>query len=106
MDLPNRKANRLPDFDYSIPGAYFVTICTKNRKNTLCKIVGNILGWFKYQVTREINSYCHTAGIRFFQRSYHDHVVRGEQDYLKIWQYIDNNPAQWKDDCFYRESLE
>ncbi len=31
MDLPNRKATRLKDFDYSSQGAYFVTICTKYR---------------------------------------------------------------------------
>ena len=43
-------------------------------------------------------------GDRFFQRSYHDHVIRGERDYLKIREYIDNNPARWKEDCFYTES--
>ena len=30
--LPARKANRLPAFDYSQNGAYFLTICTKNRE--------------------------------------------------------------------------
>ena len=40
-------------------------------------------------------------GENIFQRSYHDHVVRGEQDYLKIWEYIENNPKQWELDCFY-----
>ena len=32
MDHPNRKQIRIPDFDYSSHGAYFVTICTHNRK--------------------------------------------------------------------------
>jgi REP element-mobilizing transposase RayT len=27
-----RKQLRLPDFDYSMPGAYFVTICTQNKQ--------------------------------------------------------------------------
>ena len=26
-------------------------------------------------------------GANIFQRSYHDHVIRGKADYLKIWQY-------------------
>ena len=43
------------------------------------------------------------AGINIFQRSYHDHIIRGEQDYLKIWQYIDSNPAKWQEECFYTE---
>lgn len=32
-DLPKRKDIRLKDYDYSSPGAYFVTICTKDKKN-------------------------------------------------------------------------
>lgn len=32
MDLPKRKPVRLKGYDYSTPGAYFITICTKNRK--------------------------------------------------------------------------
>ncbi len=42
-------------------------------------------------------------GINYFQRSYHDHVVRSENDYQKIWKYIDSNPLKWKEDCFYTE---
>lgn len=33
QNLPVRKVTRLPEFDYTRPGAYFVTICTKNRQN-------------------------------------------------------------------------
>ena len=31
--LPKRKNIRLKNYDYSSPGAYFVTICTENRRN-------------------------------------------------------------------------
>ena len=40
MDLPKRKPTRLKNFDYSQPGAYFVTICTHNKQKILCDIVG------------------------------------------------------------------
>ena len=33
MELPKRKQNRLTEYDYSMPNAYFITICTRNRKN-------------------------------------------------------------------------
>ena len=33
MEQPERKAMRLPRWDYSAPGAYFITICTRERKN-------------------------------------------------------------------------
>src|SRR5262245_33225800 len=29
---PERKPTRLPHYDYSMPGAYFITACTKNRE--------------------------------------------------------------------------
>lgn len=38
MDLPNRKQNRLRCFDYNQNGAYFITICVKDRKRILSKI--------------------------------------------------------------------
>ena len=42
MDLPKRKPTRLKGYDYSTTGAYFVTICTHNRKCILSNIVGAI----------------------------------------------------------------
>lgn len=32
-DKTNRKHIRLKDYDYSTPGAYFITICAESRKN-------------------------------------------------------------------------
>jgi len=37
---PKRKSPRLPGFDYSTYGYYFVTICTYDRKCLLGRIVG------------------------------------------------------------------
>ena len=33
LDLPKRKQIRLPTYDYSTAGAYFVTICAKDKKH-------------------------------------------------------------------------
>ena len=40
-EFPKRKPIRLPEFDYSQPGAYFITICTQNRRRMLSQIVGD-----------------------------------------------------------------
>ena len=40
MELPERKPTRLKEYDYSQNGYYFITICTKDRKRILSKIVG------------------------------------------------------------------
>ncbi len=56
----------------------------------------SIIGNFKSFTT-------HKSGITLWQRSFHDHIIRGEADYNEIWQYIDSNPARWKEDKFYIE---
>ena len=40
QELPVRKPTRLKGFDYSLPGAYFVTICTFGRACILGEIAG------------------------------------------------------------------
>ena len=41
MELPKRRPNRLREYDYSQNGAYFVTVCTQDRKKILSRIVGD-----------------------------------------------------------------
>ena len=41
--------------------------------------------------------------IKVWQRSFHDHIIRGEKDYEKIWEYIEFNAFKWQEDCFYIE---
>ena len=162
MELPKRKPNRLKDYDYDREGAYFITMCTQDRKCLLSHIVGGgaydapeneltnigkivekyiLSGNRMDRITVEkyviMPNHIHLLlivdmdkngtsrapsptnaviphfvsalkrfsnrdiGKNIFQRSYHDHVIRNQQDYQKIWEYIDNNPKQWELDCFY-----
>ena len=39
MNLPKRESTRLEKYDYSTNGAYFITICTHNRKQILSNII-------------------------------------------------------------------
>ena len=41
-DLPSRKSTRLKNFNYSSAGAYFVTICIKDRQNILSDILNPV----------------------------------------------------------------
>ena len=44
-ELPKRKPTRLQEFDYNTTGAYFITICTDQRRQILSRIVGvDVLG--------------------------------------------------------------
>ncbi len=61
----------------------------------------DIICAFKSITTKLANKSEHISGRQIWQRSYHDHIIRNEQDYLSIWQYIDTNPIKWEEDCFY-----
>ena len=39
--MRRRKQIRLRGYDYSLPGAYFITLCTKDRKNRLARVVNS-----------------------------------------------------------------
>ena len=162
--LPDRKHPRLSDYDYSTAGAYFITICTQNRKQILSKIsVGTpVLGCpqepgvellphgkvadkyirqihtfyehisvDKYviipdhihllvrvsghpgrgvptrtsaiaQFVGTFKRYCNKEyGRNIWQSRYYDHVVRNQEDYNEIAEYIINNPKKWELDKLY-----
>ena len=57
------------------------------------------------QVVRNIKSYVTKwAGFSFWQPRFHDHIIRNETEYRRIWQYIDENPARWAEDCYFVET--
>ncbi|MBQ3550449.1 MAG: transposase [Clostridia bacterium] len=182
---PQRKNIRLKDYDYSTPGLYFVTVCTKDKKPILCRIVGTdansavslcrfatspshregvFLGgpkvvMFEYgKIANEqiknmtvfydnvkvekyvimpnhihfilsvaesasgppgrsvptnnaisnfvgtFKRFCNKKyGKNIWQARSNDHIIRGQHDYRKIWEYIDENPVRWTCDKFYFE---
>ena len=59
--------------------------------------ITTVIGLLKSGISREI-------GFSVWQRSFHDHIIRNEIDYKRIWQYIENNPAKWAMDKYYNES--
>ena len=147
QELPKRKPIRLENFDYSTAGAYFITICVKDRKPLLSEIVvddahivprpyglivekyiRNVPQIEKYVIMpdhihmiirledgsmwastptksfqNKISSIVWSIkvltakeiGQSIFQRSYYDHVIRNRQDYIEIWEYIENNPKKY-----------
>ena len=154
-NLPSRKNIRLSGHDYSTPGYYFVTICTKNNQEILGTVVGTTAPGRPFvelspigqcvaetiqnanrknvtidkfivmpnhihmiviltettddrgrsslqQVVRNIKSFVTKwTGFPLWQPRYHDHIIRDELEYKKIWQYINENPSQWKEDIYH-----
>lgn len=59
-----------------------------------------VVGSYKSSVTKRIHAI--DPDIKVWQTSFHDHVIRNQPGYEKIWSYIETNPLKWEDDCFYR----
>ena len=32
---------------------------------------------------------------KLWQKSYYDHIIRTQEDYNEVWEYIENNPTKW-----------
>lgn len=56
--------------------------------------IPHIVSTFKRFVNKE-------AGKDIFQRSYIDHIIRNEEDYINHLKYIDDNVFKWQEDELY-----
>jgi len=61
--------------------------------------LGQVVAYFKYQSTKEMNV-LDGAGVitTFWQRNYYEHIIHNEREKGKIWNYIETNPFYWADD--------
>ena len=72
------------------------------------KTIGDMMDAFKSIITVEyIRGVKNKGWDRFdgklLQRDYYEHIIRNEQEYQRISEYIINNPSKWKGDKFYSE---
>ncbi|WP_312825723.1 transposase [Epilithonimonas sp.] len=67
------------------------------------KTIGSVVRGFKIGVTKWMRN--NTNIVNVWQRNYYDHIIRNEQDYERISEYIKNNPILWKEDRFYDNNI-
>ena len=73
-----------------MPDHIHLLICLENgamKASPPTNRISSIVRSLKGLTTKEI-------GSSVFQRSYYDHIIRSEQDYDEIWEYIENNPKR------------
>ena len=153
-----RKPNRLENYDYHRNGAYFITVCARDRLELFATIdrtepshshlelsdIGRMVEVAINRISQTYPDVCvdqyvimpdHVhliltitrcsrrqgladvqspvptvqtvvgqmkrfvsmqCGFSVWQKSFHDHVIRNEEDYLQIAEYIETNPRRWK----------
>ncbi len=78
-----------------------------NSKNEKPRTLGNILAAFKSIVTVNFTHGVKELGWQPFdkkvwQRNYWEHIIRNDQAYQKITEYIIENPIYWREDDLYK----
>lgn len=88
--IQNRYENTRIDNYVVMPNHVHFIIELSDSKANLSVIINQLKGL----VTRRL-------GYSPWQRSFHDHIIRGEKDYEMIWNYIEANPLKWDEDKYY-----
>jgi len=66
----------------------------------LPRSISSFVAGLKSAITTQINQYRQTPGQPLWQRNYHDRIIRSESELYRVKQYIIDNPARWRTDCF------
>ncbi len=68
----------------------------RDRSLQKIKSASSLIGAFKTTSSKKI----HKRGFPDFkwQKSFYDHIIRNEKSYIKIMEYIRNNPFKWHED--------
>lgn len=64
-------------------------------------IISKAVGYIKMNASKAIH--LRYGAVPVWQRGYHDHVIRNQEDYEMIAKYIYENPIRWELDKFYSE---
>ena len=67
---------------------------TEDTRTQFAPTVSRIIKQFKGKITKEV-------GFSIRQKSFYDHIIRDETDYLRIWDYIEYNPDKWTEDQYF-----
>ena len=62
------------------------------------KPLGRLVGVFKTITTKGFNEMWCCPVEKLWQRNYYEHIIRGDNDYLRIAEYIQTNPFNWEND--------
>ena len=94
-NIPNKYPNVCLDHYVVMPNHVHILIMVKEQKDSIEQIIGQ----YKAYVTKQIRKI--QPNQKVWQVSFHDHIIRNQIGYEKIWNYIEGNPSKWEDDCFF-----
>jgi putative transposase len=85
-ELPPRNQHQLPQQE---------TDNVSYRKNRRVMTIPKIIGYYRMNTGKHINAICKTSGNPVWQRNYWEHIIRNENEHIRISQYIIENSLNW-----------
>ena len=79
--------------------AIIVIGCDMAERASPFPTLSTVIGSYKSGVSRRIHQI--SPNVTVWQKSFYDHIIRNEEGYQKIWQYIKENPLKWQLDKYY-----
>ena len=77
-----------------MPNHIHLLICIADEENgrpQVAPTISRIIKQFKGVTSKRY-------GESLWQKSFYDHIIRDDNDFLRKWNYIDTNPARWQED--------
>ncbi len=63
--------------------------------------LGDIIRGYKSTTTRQVNALLQRSSGPVWQRNYYEHIIRNDNAYTRIVEYIQNNPQKWHEDRYH-----
>jgi putative transposase len=67
------------------------------------KSISSFVAGFKSAATKRINEYRNSPKIPVWQPRFHDHIIRNESAYHRIYNYIEMNIEKWEKDQLFKK---
>ncbi len=98
-----RLPDRFPEFTLIhfslLPNHLHFLTMKKNTDRDIAKSLSDLVGAFKSHSDRAVRN--ELPGIKIWQKSFHDHIIRCEKDFQTHWLYIEENVNRWNEDEFF-----
>jgi len=96
--MPNHFHGIIIIHNNDVVGARHAAPLQTNTPKRKSQPLGVIVGSFKSAATKRVLRSGLLKHKRIWQRNYYDHIIRYEDDYYKICEYIEFNPINWEFD--------
>jgi len=91
----------MPDHLHAILRIEHQNCCTKQQPKNNKQLfraprsISSFVAGFKSSATKKINELQNTPGQEVWHPRFHDHIIRNDNEYVRIYNYIKNNPLTW-----------